>query len=95
MSQGFAFFITICFVVKLVKSIGSALFIEFLITYLLGLTFGVGLLISGMLRPSKMYSCFILDYKHWDPSILITLGGALFANLIFLPMMKGRERHLL
>jgi len=87
MSQGLAFVVTIYFVAKLIKSIGSALFIEYLITYLLGFAFGLGLLISGMCRPSKIYSFLTLDSKHWDPSLLITFGSALFVNLLFFPMV--------
>ena len=95
MSQGLAFFVGIYFVAKLIKSIGSALFAEYLITYLLGFTFGLGLLISGMCRPSKMYSFLTLDYKHWDPSLLITFGTAMIVNLLFFPMVQGNGRPLL
>lgn len=95
MSQGLAFFMSTYFVIKLFRSIGSALFIEYVITYLIGLVFGVGLLISGMLRPSKVYAMMTLDYKIWDPALLIMFGVCLLINKIFAPMLDGRKRPLL
>lgn len=40
-----------------------------------GLSFGVGLIISGMTRPSKVLA-FLDVFGDWDPSLLLVMGGA-------------------
>jgi hypothetical protein len=40
-----------------------------------GLAFGVGLILSGMTRPSKVLA-FLDVFGDWDPSLLFVMGGA-------------------
>lgn len=40
-----------------------------------GLAFGVGLVLSGMTRPSKVLA-FLDVFGDWDPSLLFVMGGA-------------------
>jgi len=52
---------------------------------LTGLTFGLGLLVSGLAIPAKVLSFFSLGpdgLKHWDPSLLLVIGFGIIPNLI-------------
>ncbi|MGB3406320.1 MAG: DUF6691 family protein, partial [Jannaschia sp.] len=43
--------------------------------FLSGLTFGLGLILSGMSDPAKVLNC--LDVAgNWDPSLAFVMGGA-------------------
>lgn len=42
-----------------------------------GLAFGLGLVVSGMTRPSKVLA-FLDVFGDWDPSLLFVMGGAVF-----------------
>ncbi len=50
-------------------------------TYLIGLFFGVGIVISGMANPAKILNFFDLAGR-WDPSLIFVMGGALITTLI-------------
>lgn len=50
-------------------------------TYLIGLIFGVGIVISGMANPAKILNFFDLAGR-WDPSLIFVMGGALMTTLI-------------
>ena len=45
-------------------------------TYLIGLVFGVGIMISGMANPAKVLNFFDIA-GTWDPSLIFVMGGAL------------------
>lgn len=50
-------------------------------SYLIGLVFGVGILISGMANPAKVLNFF--DFAGtWDPSLAFVMGGALITTMI-------------
>lgn len=64
---------------------------EIIISVLVGVIFGVGLAISGMLRRSKILGFLTLN-KHWDPALMFVLGGAVCTNLItFYFILKGQK----
>ena len=42
----------------------------------IGLIFGLGIVISGMVHPAKVLNFFDLA-GHWDPSLALVMGGAL------------------
>ncbi|WP_375264434.1 DUF6691 family protein [Planktotalea sp.] len=46
------------------------------LSYLIGLVFGVGISISGMANPAKVLSFFDIA-GAWDPSLAFVMGGAL------------------
>lgn len=51
------------------------------ITYLIGLVFGLGIMISGMANPAKVLNFF--DFAGtWDPSLIFVMGGALVVTFI-------------
>lgn len=51
------------------------------IIYLIGLTFGAGISISGMANPAKVLNFFDV-FGTWDPSLAFVMGGALIVTLI-------------
>jgi uncharacterized membrane protein YedE/YeeE len=52
-----------------------------LISYLIGLVFGVGISISGMANPAKVLNFFDVA-GTWDPSLGLVMGGALVTTFI-------------
>lgn len=54
---------------------------RFLITYLIGLVFGTGIMISGMANPAKVLNFFDVA-GSWDPSLALVMGGALLVTFI-------------
>ncbi|MEQ8584988.1 MAG: YeeE/YedE thiosulfate transporter family protein [Thalassobaculaceae bacterium] len=44
--------------------------------YLIGLVFGLGIVISGMANPAKVLNFFDIA-GTWDPSLIFVMGGAL------------------
>ncbi|WP_298258621.1 DUF6691 family protein [uncultured Litoreibacter sp.] len=47
-----------------------------LISYVVGLIFGIGISISGMANPAKVLNFFDIA-GTWDPSLIFVMGGAL------------------
>ena len=48
--------------------------------YLIGILFGLGLMISGMSNPQKILNFLDITGK-WDPSLLFVMGGAVVVGL--------------
>jgi hypothetical protein len=46
-----------------------------IVTYLIGLVFGVGISLSGMANPAKVLNFFDV-FGTWDPSLAFVMGGA-------------------
>lgn len=51
------------------------------IEFVLGLTFGLGLLISGMTDPGKVQG-FLDLAGQWDPSLAFVMGGGVMVGLL-------------
>ena len=49
--------------------------------YLIGLIFGIGILISGMANPAKVLNFFDIA-GTWDPSLIFVMGGALIVTAL-------------
>ena len=49
---------------------------RFLITYAIGLIFGMGIIFGGMANPAKVLNFFDIA-GTWDPSLAFVMGGAL------------------
>lgn len=61
---------------------------------LLGLLFGSGLTLAGMINPQKVQD--FLDFNGaWDASLLLVLGGALLVTFITYPRILRRSRPIL
>ena len=54
---------------------------EFIISFSSGLLFGLGLMISGMLRVTKIKG-FLTINENWDPSLGFVMASALAINFI-------------
>lgn len=62
--------------------------------YLIGVLFGLGLMISGMTNPAKILAFLDLT-GNWDPSLLFVMGGAVLIGLIAFYLAKKRTRSFL
>ncbi|WP_439141674.1 DUF6691 family protein [Planktotalea sp.] len=51
------------------------------LSYLIGLVFGVGISISGMANPAKVLNFFDVA-GAWDPSLAFVMGGALIVTAL-------------
>ncbi len=65
-----------------------------LVSFLLGLLFGLGLIISGMSNPAKVQG-FLDLAGHWDPSLALVMGGAVGVGLLGFTLVVRRGRSLL
>jgi uncharacterized membrane protein YedE/YeeE len=59
-----------------------------------GLIFGIGLIVSGMTDPSKVIG-FLDLAGRWDPSLGFVMGGAILVGLIAFRFAAGRDKSLL
>jgi uncharacterized membrane protein YedE/YeeE len=56
-----------------------------------GLLFGIGLWLSGMANPQKVLD-FLDVAGHWDPSLLLVMGGAVAVTALAFPrLLKTRN----
>ena len=53
---------------------------SFISQYLIGVLFGIGLIISGMSNPQKILN-FLDLAGNWDPSLIFVMGGAILVGL--------------
>jgi uncharacterized membrane protein YedE/YeeE len=61
---------------------------------LCGLVFGAGLLISGMVQPTKVLG-FLDIFGAWDPSLAVVMAAALAVSVPGFRLANGRSRPLL
>jgi len=62
--------------------------------FLIGLLFGLGIVISGMVNPAKVLNFF--DFAGtWDPSLAFVMGGALAVTFIGYRLVLARPQPLL
>jgi Predicted transporter component len=59
-----------------------------------GLVFGAGLLISGMVQPTKVLG-FLDIFGAWDPSLAVVMAAALAVSAPGFMLANGRTRPLL
>ncbi len=62
---------------------------KLVVTYLIGLVFGVGISISGMANPAKVLNFFDIA-GSWDPSLIFVMGGAVVVTFIGYRLVFGR-----
>ena len=65
-----------------------------LTAFIVGLVFGIGLIVSGMTDPSKVLG-FLDLAGPWDPSLAFVMGGAILVGLLAFRIAGRRERSLL
>src|SRR5438045_3400641 len=59
-----------------------------------GLIFGAGLLISGMVQPTKVLG-FLDIFGAWDPSLAVVMAAALAVAVPGFMLARGRSRPVL
>jgi uncharacterized membrane protein YedE/YeeE len=59
-----------------------------------GLLFGIGLIVSGMTDPSKVIGFLDLGGR-WDPSLGLVMGGAILVGLVAFRFAATRDKSLL
>jgi len=57
--------------------------------FLVGLLFGLGLLLSGMTDPGKVLG-FLDLFGNWDPSLALVMGGAIGVGIFAFTLAKKR-----
>lgn len=62
--------------------------------FLVGLIFGLGLILSGMTDPAKVLG-FLDLFGSWDPSLAFVMGGAIAVGLFAFAIAKKRTQSLL
>ncbi len=60
-----------------------------LLTYLIGLIFGVGISMSGMANPAKVINFFDVA-GSWDPSLALVMGGAVIVAFVGYKLVLSR-----
>jgi uncharacterized protein len=61
---------------------------------LVGLIFGIGLILGGMTNPAKVIG-FLDLFGNWDPSLAFVMGGAISVGLLAFRIAGGRPTSLL
>lgn len=59
-----------------------------------GLIFGLGLILAGMTDPSKVIG-FLDVAGRWDPSLAFVMGGAILVGLVAFRFASQRDKSLL
>jgi uncharacterized membrane protein YedE/YeeE len=62
--------------------------------FIVGLIFGIGLIVAGMTNPAKVQG-FLDLAGDWDPSLALVMGGAILVGLVAFRLAGKRERTLL
>ena len=65
-----------------------------ILTFLTGLIFGLGLLVSGMVRRNNIIGFLGLG-SDWNPSLMFVLGCGVVVNLITFNYMLRKKYFLL
>ncbi|WP_111655410.1 DUF6691 family protein [Isoalcanivorax indicus] len=63
-------------------------------SFLIGLLFGIGLLVAGMANPAKVLA-FLDLAGAWDPSLALVMGGAIAVGLIAFRLAGQRKVSVL
>ena len=65
-----------------------------IISLLVGLVFGLGLIVSGMTNPAKVVG-FLDLFGAWDPSLALVMGGAIGVGVVFFRLAGQRTQAVL
>ena len=65
-----------------------------IVTYIIGLIFGIGISISGMANPAKVLNFFDIA-GTWDPSLIFVMGGAVVVTFIGYRVVLKRPAPML
>ncbi|MCE3009171.1 MAG: YeeE/YedE family protein [Proteobacteria bacterium] len=62
--------------------------------FVVGLTFSIGLVISGMTQPQKVIG-FLDLFGSWDPSLMFVMVGAIAVHFVTYRLIRRRKSPLL
>jgi uncharacterized membrane protein YedE/YeeE len=65
-----------------------------LVEFVVGLLFGLGLMLSGMTDPGKVLG-FLDLFGQWDPSLALVMGGAIMVGFFAFTLAKKRASTFL
>jgi hypothetical protein len=65
-----------------------------IIEFLVGLLFGIGLILSGMTDPGKVLG-FLDLFGSWDPSLALVMGGAILVGIFAFAVARKRTTTFL
>jgi uncharacterized membrane protein YedE/YeeE len=65
-----------------------------IISLLVGIIFGLGLIIAQMTNPSKIIG-FLTFGENWDPSLLFVMASAVFISFFAFSLAKKKNKTLL
>jgi uncharacterized membrane protein YedE/YeeE len=65
-----------------------------IISLLVGMIFGIGLIIAQMTNPSKIIG-FLTFGENWDPSLLFVMASAVFISFFAFSLAKKKNKTLL
>ncbi len=63
-------------------------------SFLVGLVFGLGLILAGMANPAKVQG-FLDLAGSWDPSLALVMGGAIGVSVMPFAIAKRMQRAML
>lgn len=67
---------------------------QIFVSFVIGLIFGLGLILSGMTNPAKVIG-FLDIFGDWDPSLVLVMISAVIVNATFLHLTKHRKQSFL
>ena len=67
---------------------------QIIMAWMVGLIFGIGLIVSGMTDPSKVIG-FLDLAGRWDPSLGCVMAGAILVGFVAFRFAAGRKTTLL
>ena len=68
--------------------------IHHVVEFIVGLLFGLGLMLSGMTDPGKVIG-FLDLFGAWDPSLALVMGGAIMVGVFAFTVAKKRTTTFL
>lgn len=68
--------------------------VDALSSFVVGLIFGVGLILAGMTDPAKVIG-FLDIAGHWDPSLAFVMGGAISVGAVAFRFARRRTANFL
>ncbi|TFW33717.1 YeeE/YedE family protein [Massilia horti] len=64
---------------------------QLVVSFIVGLIFGIGLIVSGMSNPAKVLG-FLDLAGNWDPSLAFVMAGAILVGLFAFRLAGARQR---
>ena len=68
--------------------------VQHVVEFIVGLLFGLGLMLSGMTDPGKVIG-FLDLFGSWDPSLALVMGGAIMVGVFAFTVAKKRTTTFL